>query len=206
MEEKGFGRRENCQRCELKVPRNADLACGNWGADSGWTFVEICSEKGMELIEDAEKEGYIKTKKPSEKGIEIREKIENNMIKLAKSFQKKQLEEEYPNIERWKEYWNRCIKCYGCRDVCPICFCEECKLEKDYVDEKGKIPPNPIMFQGIRLSHISQSCINCGQCEGVCPMEIPLVHIFHRMQLKLRDTFDYVPGVDDKMPPLFDFE
>jgi formate dehydrogenase subunit beta len=206
LEENGFGRRSNCQRCELKIPRNADLACGNWGAEPGWTFIEICSEKGKELIENAEKEGYIKTKKPSEKGIEIRAKIENSMIKLAKTFQKKHLEEEYPNLEKWEEYWNRCIKCYGCRDACPICFCVECKLEKNYVDEKGKIPPNPLMFQGIRLSHMGLSCINCGQCEDVCPMEIPLAYIYHRMQLKLRDTFGYIPGVDDKIPPLFDFE
>ncbi|MDD1662469.1 MAG: Coenzyme F420 hydrogenase/dehydrogenase, beta subunit C-terminal domain, partial [Methanomicrobiales archaeon] len=31
LEEKGFGRRTNCRRCEYKVPRQADLACGNWG-------------------------------------------------------------------------------------------------------------------------------------------------------------------------------
>ena len=55
LEENGFGRRSNCQRCELKIPRNADLACGNWGAEPGWTFIEICSEKGKELIENAEK-------------------------------------------------------------------------------------------------------------------------------------------------------
>jgi formate dehydrogenase subunit beta len=203
LEEKGFGRRKNCQRCEVMVPRMADLACGNWGAEKGWTFVEICSEKGKKLVEDAEKEGYIKVKQPSEKAIQIREKIENIMIKLAKKFQKKHLEAEYPSLEEWEKYWNRCIKCYGCRDNCPLCFCIECKLEKDYIDEKGKIPPNPLMFQGVRLSHIGQSCINCGQCEDACPMDIPLAYIFHRMQLKVRDTFGYVPGVDDKTPPLF---
>lgn len=31
LEEKGFGRRKNCQRCEIMIPRMADLACGNWG-------------------------------------------------------------------------------------------------------------------------------------------------------------------------------
>ena len=201
LEERGFGRRKNCQRCEVMIPRMADIACGNWGAEKGWTFVEVCSEKGRKLIEDAEKEGYIKIKEPSKKAIEIREKIENVMIKMAKKFQKKHLEEEYPSLEEWQKYWNRCIKCYGCRDNCPLCFCVECKLEKDYM-EKGKIPPNPIMFQGIRLSHVSPSCINCGQCEDACPMDIPLSYIFHRMQLRFRDTFGYIPGVDDSLPPL----
>ncbi|AEH07192.1 Coenzyme F420 hydrogenase/dehydrogenase, beta subunit C-terminal domain [Methanothermococcus okinawensis] len=205
LEEKGYGRRKNCQRCELKIPRNADIACGNWGAEKGWTFVEVCSEKGRELIESAEKEGYIKIKTPSENNIKIREKIEKIMIKLSKSSQKKQLEEEYPSIEKWNEYWNRCIKCYGCRDVCPICFCKECVLNEDYVD-KGKIPPDPIMFQGIRLSHMSFSCVNCGQCEDVCPMEIPLSCIYHRMQLRYRDTVGFIPGVDDELPPMYGSE
>ena len=31
LEEAGYGRRSNCRRCKLKIPRQADLACGNWG-------------------------------------------------------------------------------------------------------------------------------------------------------------------------------
>ncbi len=31
LEEAGYGRRTNCRRCKMKVPREADLACGNWG-------------------------------------------------------------------------------------------------------------------------------------------------------------------------------
>ncbi|ENN96555.1 fomrate dehydrogenase [Methanocaldococcus villosus KIN24-T80] len=184
LEEKGFGRRKNCQRCELKIPRNADLACGNWGAEKGWTFIEICSEKGRNLVENAEKDGYIKIKEPSKKNIEIRKKIEENMIKLAKIFQKRHFEESYISIEEWQKYWNRCIKCYGCRDACPICICNNCKLE--FISENGKIPPDPAIFHGIRLSCVSKNCINCGQCEDVCPMEIPLAYITHRVYLKIK--------------------
>ncbi len=199
LEKSGSGRRKNCQRCELKIPRNTDIACGNWGAGEGWTFAEICSDKGKELIENAEKEGYIRIKEPTEKGIKIRGKIEKIMINISKSAQKEQLEENYPSTEKWREYWNRCIKCYGCRDACPICLCKDCVLNEDHMD-KGNIPPNPTMFQGIRLSHVSFSCINCGQCEDVCPMDIPVAYIFHKLQLKIRETTNYIPGVDDKMP------
>ncbi|HQN92372.1 MAG TPA: Coenzyme F420 hydrogenase/dehydrogenase, beta subunit C-terminal domain, partial [Methanoculleus sp.] len=31
LEDEGYGRRPNCRRCKMKVPRQADLACGNWG-------------------------------------------------------------------------------------------------------------------------------------------------------------------------------
>ncbi|MBP1946048.1 Coenzyme F420 hydrogenase/dehydrogenase, beta subunit C-terminal domain [Methanobacterium petrolearium] len=203
LEEKGFGRRSNCQRCQLKIPRNADLACGNWGAEPGWTFIEVVTEKGKDLVENARKKGYIDVKTPSEKAIAIREKIENVMIKLAGKFQDKYLEEDYPAPENWDEYWNRCIKCYACRDVCPICFCKECDLEKDFYSDEDEIAPDPLTFQGVRLSHMCFSCVNCGQCEDVCPMEIPLALIFHRMQKKYRDDTGFIAGVSEELPPLY---
>src|SRR5512146_1066730 len=50
LEEQGYGRRSNCRRCKVKVPRQADIACGNWGVigdkAGNTTFVEVCSEKG----------------------------------------------------------------------------------------------------------------------------------------------------------------
>lgn len=203
LEEEGYGRRENCQRCELKIARKADLACGNWGAEPGWTFIEINTDKGKNLVEDAEKENYIEVKTPSEKSLAIRGKIEEIMIKLSKKFQDKYLKINYPSLEDWNKYWNRCIKCYGCRDVCPICYCNECVLDKEIFVDNEQVPPNPLIFQGLRLSHMSFSCINCGQCQDVCPMEIPLAVIYQRMQKKYRDRTGYVAGVSEKKPPLY---
>jgi len=34
LEEAGYGRRSNCRRCKYKIPRQADLACGNWGSSA----------------------------------------------------------------------------------------------------------------------------------------------------------------------------
>ena len=56
LEEKGLGgRRENCRRCSLKIPTNADLALGNWGVTGDLkgkaTFVDVCSKKGAEIFE-----------------------------------------------------------------------------------------------------------------------------------------------------------
>jgi formate dehydrogenase subunit beta len=31
LEDEGYGRRENCQRCEFNITRMADIAYGNWG-------------------------------------------------------------------------------------------------------------------------------------------------------------------------------
>ncbi|MCC7553930.1 MAG: Coenzyme F420 hydrogenase/dehydrogenase, beta subunit C-terminal domain [Methanobacteriaceae archaeon] len=204
LEEEGYGRRENCQKCEVMIPRNTDIACGNWGSEEDWTFVEMNSEKGKKLVEDAISKGYLESKNPSEELIGRRAKLEKIMIKLAKKFQKQYLETNYPSPEKWDEYWNRCIECYACRDVCPICWCKECDIEKEYfADENTEIPPDPLTFQGIRLSHMSFSCVNCGQCADVCPMEIPVARMYDKMQKIYREKNGYVAGVSEEKPPMF---
>ena len=49
LEETGYGRRSNCRRCRMKIPRQADLACGQWGVREDLvgkaTFVEVCSRE-----------------------------------------------------------------------------------------------------------------------------------------------------------------
>ena len=204
LEDEGYGRRENCQRCELKIPRKADVACGNWGSSKGYTFVEINTPKGEQLIQNAIDNGYIEAKEASEKQIKIRKKVENIMIKMAKKTQKKQLIKEYP--EEMSEIFTRCLKCYRCRDVCPVCNCKVCSLEKPYYEEDPFADPDPVMVQAIRMGHMAFSCINCGQCEDVCPMEIPLSKIFQKVQLRYREETGYVSGVTEDKPMMYSGE
>ena len=45
LEQKGYGRRENCRRCDINIPTMADIACGKWRTDGKKaTFIEVCSE------------------------------------------------------------------------------------------------------------------------------------------------------------------
>ena len=73
----------------MKVPRQADIAAGNWGVigDKAGkaTFLEICSEKGANLVNDAQSKGVLETSPADPKGIEIRGKVERAMLKLETS-------------------------------------------------------------------------------------------------------------------------
>lgn len=211
LEDEGYGRRTNCRRCENNIPVMSDLAMGNWGVIGPLagkaTFVEVFSEKGADVLDKAIKAGALKVQDPVPKGIEIRAKIDKSMVNLANKWQARNFGEENGELLSLDQYMNqfdRCIKCYGCREACPLCFCKECSIESQSNEwvGKGEIPPSP-MFHFVRMLHMVDSCTNCGQCEEVCPAEIPLARIFHEINVQLQKQFDYHPGYDmEQKPPL----
>jgi formate dehydrogenase subunit beta len=202
LEEQGYGRRTNCRRCLYKVPRQADLACGNWRVIGDKarkaTFVEVCSEKGADLLSRAVKAGSLSTEAPVPKGIEMRQKVEGAMLKLGEKWRKKDF------AKLGKDPWatinketSRCIKCYSCIENCPVCFPKaEAKLKDSYTVAPGQVPPNP-MFHIRRLSHISDSCVNCGQCEELCPMDISLALFSHAIRAEADTAFAPKLGKSD---------
>jgi formate dehydrogenase subunit beta len=187
LEDEGYGRRSNCRRCKYKVPRQADLACGNWGVigpkAGKVTFIEVCSDKGADLLTKAVAAGAVETEAPIPKGIEIRGKVEGAMFKLGDKWRKKDFEALSKDL--WgtiQKETSRCIKCYSCVENCPVCFTVADEIMGDSrMITSGEIPPNP-MFHLRRFAHISDTCINCGQCEELCPMDIPLALFSHAIR------------------------
>jgi len=208
LEEEGYGRRSNCRRCKMKIPRQADLACGNWGVigDKAGkaTFVEVCSEKGANLLDAAVKAGAIASEPANPKGIEIRGKVENAMLKLGDKWRARyfgELGEGKERLQKIIEDSSRCIKCYQCIENCPICYCVECSTKKPYLVAPGVLPV-PFMFHLIRYAHVADSCVNCGQCEENCPMEIANSLYMHALQTEMEKMFGHVPGVNMDLPVL----
>jgi formate dehydrogenase subunit beta len=195
LEEQGYGRRSNCRRCKVKIPRQADLACGNWGVigDKAGkaTFVEVCSDKGATLLSKAVAAKKLTTEPANPKGIEIRAKVEGAMLKLGDKWRKKDFSALAPNLwEIIAKETSRCMKCYSCIDKCPVCVTSADKFNQpDQMVRAGFIPADP-MFHLRRFAHISDSCINCGQCEELCPAEIPLALFSHAIRTEADKFFD----------------
>jgi len=195
LEEAGYGRRSNCRRCKYKIPRQADLACGNWGVigDKAGkaTFVEVCSEKGANLMSGAVKSGVLATEAANPKGLEIRGKVEGAMFKLGDKWRKHDFTALGANLwETINKETSRCIKCYSCIENCPVCFTAADELKKDtLMIKRGQLPPNS-MFHLRRFAHISDTCINCGQCEELCPMDIPMALFSHAIRVEGDAAFE----------------
>jgi formate dehydrogenase subunit beta len=195
LEEAGYGRRSNCRRCKYKIPRQADLACGNWGVigDKAGkaTFVEVCSEKGANLVSGAVKSGVLATEAANPKGLEMRGKVEGAMFKLGDKWRKHDFTALGANLwETINKETSRCIKCYSCIENCPVCFTAADEMKKDtLMIKRGELPPNS-MFHLRRFAHISDSCINCGQCEELCPMDIPMALFSHAIRVEGDATFE----------------
>jgi len=210
LEARGLGRRENCRRCDLNIPTMADIACGKWGAeDKQATLIEVCSERGADFVDRAIQGGQIKVEQPSAEALQSRRAKDRAATELARQWQERDFGEfQAMGVEERFEYWfgpsgqfGQCIKCFGCRDACPICYCKDCYLEAD----RGRVPggeiPPDAMFPMIRTVHVMDSCVNCGQCQDACPMELPLSRLIFMLSKELGQMFKYEPGMDVGAPP-----
>ncbi len=208
LEEAGFGRRENCRYCQIKIPTNADLACGNWGVLGDMvgnaTFCQVINEKGVKLIENAIEAGRIEIQPASDKGIAIREKVNNAMVNLGKLWEEKVFT-DIPYEERLQYYVDNmadCIDCGACKEVCPVCSCGEdskCTMFHSLADNYKMS-----MYHLIRLLHLSDSCIGCGQCTDVCPVDMPLTMLHQRFAIPAQKKRGYQPGMNLDTPPYFE--
>jgi ferredoxin len=98
----------------------------------------------------------------------------------------------------WREVFDRCVKCYGCRDVCPVCFCNVCTLEQDSLIRSGDLPPENPIFHLTRAAHMAGRCIDCNLCTEACPAEIPLRTLYKKVAEIVQEEFDYTTGAAEQ--------
>jgi ferredoxin len=116
-------------------------------------------------------------------------------------------EYEAMSLEERQAFWQRqflkCIKCYGCRNICPECFCKACAMEDTLWVEPGVLAPPFPTFHLIRAMHMATRCIGCRHCELACPAQIPLTVLYDLMVRDVEDLLHYAPGADvEAQPPM----
>ena len=98
----------------------------------------------------------------------------------------------------WQYHMSKCLKCYGCRDICPVFSGKECRLE-DWA-KPGHLPPDAPLYHLARAYYISARCTNCGFCEETCPGALPLRTLADLIRHEDPDElFGFVPGLSEEL-------
>jgi formate dehydrogenase (coenzyme F420) beta subunit len=104
----------------------------------------------------------------------------------------------------WLKQYDRCIRCYACRQVCPGCYCSVCMFERDdslWVGIAAEIKEKEAFHLG-RAYHLASRCVECNECERVCPMELPLSLLNRKLAKEVRELFGYRAGLEPVKGPL----
>ncbi len=119
----------------------------------------------------------------------------------------------------WERQFERCIRCFACRSVCPMCFCDECVVDSiemkvtaettaeekanriRWIERSANRAEN-ITYHMTRAMHLAGRCVDCGECERVCPVNIPLRLLNNKMEREARERFGYEPGASIGGPSL----
>ncbi len=102
----------------------------------------------------------------------------------------------------WKREFDKCVRCYACRQVCPLCVCERCivdKTEPRWIEASAH-PRGNWAWHLTRAQHLAGRCSGCAECGRACPEGIPVHLLNHYLAGVVRDAFDHVVGDDPEQP------
>ncbi len=113
-------------------------------------------------------------------------------------------------FDYWQYHMDRCIRCYACRNACPMCVCRDHCIadtrDPHWLSQETDVQQK-WMFQLIHVMHLAGRCTECGECERACPMDIPILSLRQKLNREIKDLFDYEAGVDpEAVPPLLTFK
>jgi formate dehydrogenase subunit beta len=104
----------------------------------------------------------------------------------------------------WLKQYQRCILCFACRQVCPGCYCSVCMFERDdslWVGIATGDKEKEFFHLG-RAYHLATRCVDCDECERVCPMELPLSLLNRKLAKEVQRLFQYHAGDEPTFSPL----
>lgn len=102
--------------------------------------------------------------------------------------------------EKWKFFDKLlalCIRCYACRNVCPLCYCPTCFVDESQPQWLGKSqdPIDTRTFHFLRAYHCAGRCTDCGSCERACPVGINMRLFTKKLEKDCLEQFGWTAGL-----------
>ena len=113
-----------------------------------------------------------------------------------------------PDTERYAYYTDLikdCLRCYACRDACPLCYCHVCFVDETMPQWVGKSQDetDTMTYHLLRAFHCAGRCTDCGACEAACPVGIKVRQFTRLLEKDVKELYDYEAGLAlDRTPPL----
>jgi len=110
--------------------------------------------------------------------------------------------------QRWSRFEQevqRCNLCYACRNACPLCYCNQCFVDRTmprWFNQTTR-PEDVQFYQIMRTFHLAGRCVGCGACTRACPQGVNLRLLLDKLRWDVQDVFGYDAGTDPALyPPL----
>jgi len=193
----GMEFRSACQMCEQPLPagEHVALTIGLVGVEAGQVYLKARDDVAGALELEA---GTVPAGRKSAVGKLVAARTQARDEALA-AFRERV--GGNGRMEGLLREFSACIRCHNCMINCPICYCRE-------ADRKGtvRLLPDMLLFHLTRMNHMVTSCVGCGVCSDVCPVEIPVATAFRAVAEKAQAIFDYHPGRSlDEAAPVQEF-
>jgi len=115
------------------------------------------------------------------------------------------LEEKSANERQdyFKEQMSKCIRCYACRNACPLCYCQECFVDCNSPKwlTGGVNRAENLFFQAGRVMHLAGRCVDCGACTRACPQGVDIRALNRKMTKDVYFMYNHQAGISEEGKP-----
>lgn len=218
------------------------VSCENTGVLDEKKLAKKIKDEKVKKVEFDEKDNFIITTQEGKTKIPAREILAKRCLECKANFPviydvllgekaKRSIDNPFESIEKieslsteerwtfWKKQLDKCIRCYACRSICPMCYCDECvadtisfavtadttaeeKAQKIKWVEKSPVSSENFIYHMVRAIHLAGRCIDCGECERACPLDIPLRFLNKKLEKEAKELFGFEAGFDPDQPSL----